>query len=257
MQKCYEVPNQTLFEELPNQDSGLIPIKNLDQNDQLVILSKKIDWHTLEQKLLAFFDDSLGRPALPIRLMCSLVILKHIFNHSDRELLEAWKRSKYYQAFSGKVFECDEEPCDESTLSRFRLRIGVEGCEIIFQASIKIHGEKGLEPEQIIDTTVQAKYTTYPNDISLAIAVIIIIWRFAHRLDISFRKKCSNRVKKLKSKARFNKGKNRNKIRETVLIELREIAITLLDELIDKLPDYLLNDPNMQTLLDNWRRAVT
>ena len=43
-----------------------------------------------------------GRPRLPVRLMASLLYLKHSFNLSDEELAERWAENVQWQFFSGR-----------------------------------------------------------------------------------------------------------------------------------------------------------
>jgi IS5 family transposase len=42
-----------------------------------------------------------GRPRLPLRLMVSLLYLKHAFNESDEALVERWGETPTWQYFSG------------------------------------------------------------------------------------------------------------------------------------------------------------
>jgi IS5 family transposase len=50
-----------------------------------------------------------GRPAKPIRLMVSLLMLKHLRNLSDESVVEQWSENAYYQYFSGqKAFSSKE-----------------------------------------------------------------------------------------------------------------------------------------------------
>jgi transposase, IS5 family len=44
-----------------------------------------------------------GRPRLPIRLMVSLLYLKHAFNESDESLVERWSENVVWQFFSGSI----------------------------------------------------------------------------------------------------------------------------------------------------------
>ena len=44
-----------------------------------------------------------GRLKLPIRLMASLLYLKHSFNLSDEELVVRWSENILWQFFSGMV----------------------------------------------------------------------------------------------------------------------------------------------------------
>jgi len=44
--------------------------------------------------------------------------------------------------------------------------------EKIFQASVALHGEKAMEKEVVIDTTVQEKNITFPTDTKLRVKVV-------------------------------------------------------------------------------------
>ena len=52
-------------------------------------------------KLQAVGVSYAGRPRLSIRLMCSLLYLKHAFNLSDEALCERWSENVVWQYFSG------------------------------------------------------------------------------------------------------------------------------------------------------------
>ena len=45
-----------------------------------------------------------GRPRLPIRLMVSLLYLKHAFNESDESVVERWAENVVWQFFSGMAY---------------------------------------------------------------------------------------------------------------------------------------------------------
>ena len=44
-----------------------------------------------------------GRPAKPIRLMVSLLILKRLYNLGDETVVDEWVQNPYMQYFSGEV----------------------------------------------------------------------------------------------------------------------------------------------------------
>ena len=51
-------------------------------------LSDKIYWTTFDTAFSPLYCQDNGRPANPIRLMCGLLILKHIRNLSDESVVE-------------------------------------------------------------------------------------------------------------------------------------------------------------------------
>ncbi|MFV0291382.1 MAG: IS5/IS1182 family transposase, partial [Mangrovibacterium sp.] len=55
----------------------------LNQQHPLYKLSHKINWAVFEQAFTPLYCPDNGRPAKPIRLICGLLILKHLRNVSD------------------------------------------------------------------------------------------------------------------------------------------------------------------------------
>ncbi|MGA8863962.1 MAG: IS5 family transposase [Gallionella sp.] len=110
-----------------------------------------------------------GRPRLPIRLMASLVYLKHSYNLSDEELVARWSENVLWQFFSGMEYYEHRQPCDPTQIGRFRRDIGEAGLELLLKATIdtavSIKAVKPKELERVIvDTTVQEKAIAYPVD---------------------------------------------------------------------------------------------
>ena len=70
-----------------------------------------------------------GRPRMPIRLMASLLYLKHSFNLSDQDVCERWSESPLWQFFSGQDYYEHRLPCDATQVGRFRHDIGEDGME--------------------------------------------------------------------------------------------------------------------------------
>ena len=68
-----------------------------------------------------------GRPRLSIRLLCSLVYLKHAFNLSDEQLCERWAENVIWQCFSGMDYYETRLPCDATQIGRIRADIGEAG----------------------------------------------------------------------------------------------------------------------------------
>ncbi len=134
----------------------------LNPKEPLYQLADSINWDYFEREFSEYYID-FGRPAKPIRLMVSLLILKQMYSISDDEVVESWTQNPYYQYFSGMdVFQW-QLPCVSSDLTHFRKRIGAAGAEKIFKNSIDVHGQKSDENEVLIDSTVMEKNITFPT----------------------------------------------------------------------------------------------
>ena len=152
------------------QDLFRMELVNLiDQRHEFVRLEALIDWASFEAQWGPKFESTTGRPALPTRLMASLLYLKHTFALSDEDLVERWIENPYWQHFSGERYFRHELPCDPSSLVRWRQRIGEEGCEWLLKQSIEAATRAGVMKLRslqtvVVDTTVQPKAIAHPTD---------------------------------------------------------------------------------------------
>lgn len=215
--------------------------EQLSPRHPLYILANQIKWDIFEQAFAKLYSDE-GRPAKPIRLMVSLLMLKHIRNLSDESVVEQWFENIYYQYFSGeKKYACGV-PCEASELVHFRNRIGEEGIELIFKESIRVNGKDGQEQEATTDTTVQEKNITYPTDTKLHRKIIKKCVGIARDEGIELRQSYTRTMKKLLMEQRFrrhpkNKGRARKADRK-----IKTIAGRLVRELERKLTPGLHQD---------------
>ena len=110
-----------------------------------------------------------GRPRLALRLMASLLYLKHAYKLSAEELVERWAENVVWQHFSGMTFYEPRLPCDATQVGRFRSAIGEAGVEELLKATIDTAvASKAIRPAEfervVVDTTVQQKAIAHPVD---------------------------------------------------------------------------------------------
>ena len=209
--------------------------EQLSHQHPLYILANQIQWQIFEQAFAKQYSQE-GRPAKPIRLMVSLLILKHVRNLSDESVVEQWMENIYYQYFSGEKSYACGVPCEASELVHFRNRIGEEGIELIFKESIRINGKDGKEDEGTADTTVQEKNITYPTNNKLHRKIINKCVAIAEQQQIELRQSYRCTIKKLALQQRFrNHPKNYRKARKADR-KIKTIAGRLVRELERKLP---------------------
>jgi IS5 family transposase len=102
---------------------------------ELCLLAKKIDWKDLEEEFAPLYG-KVGRPSIPIRTIVGLLLLKQMYNLGDETVVERYLENPYWQHFCGEVYFQYKLPFDPSDFVHFRHRIGPEGMEKIFKASI-------------------------------------------------------------------------------------------------------------------------
>ena len=209
--------------------------EQLDHQHPLYILANTVHWKIFDDAFSELYSSE-GRPGKPIRLMVSLLVLKHIRNISDESIVEQWKENVYYQYLSGEQSYACGEPCEASELVHFRNRIGEQGIELILKESICINGKDGNENEATTDTAVQEKNITYPTDNKLHRKIIKKCVSIADKQGIELRQRYTHVVKKLLIEQRFrNHRKNKGRARKADR-KIKTIAGRLVRELERKLP---------------------
>jgi Transposase domain (DUF772)/Transposase DDE domain len=209
-------------------------IDQLNPKHPLLQLAKQIDWSVFDETFSAHYSH-LGKPAKHIRLMVGLCILKHMENLSDEVLVQRWVQNPYYQAFTGEAEFQWKFPCDPTSLTKFRNRIGNDGFEKILSVSIALHQEKITEDEMCIDTTVHEKAITFPTDAKQYLKIHKHLLTIARTEHITLARTHEKEVKRLKLCTRFaGHPKNRKRARYAVK-RLKTISGRLLREIQRKM----------------------
>lgn len=202
-------------------DTPLERFINLEH--ELCILSKKIDWDTIEDEFSVYYSE-IGRPSVPIRRMIGLLLLKHIYNLSDEAIVDRWIENPYWQYFSGeKVFQT-QKPFDPTEFIHFRNRIGKEGAEKLLKVSVQLFGKEAQEKEVLIDSTVQEKNITYPTDAKQHKRIIEKVNKIARQEGIILRQTYTRTLKQLMIDQRFHNHPKRRKKAKAALRKIKTIA---------------------------------
>ena len=144
----------------------------IDLRHPLAKLARRMSWTDLEDALAPTLPpdpERGGRPALPVRLMAGLLYLKHAYDLSDEAVCERWLENPYWQFFTGEVVFQTALPCNPSSLTRWRQRLGEAGMEeLLAQTIAAARSMKAVDAREllrvIVDTTVQEKAIAHPTD---------------------------------------------------------------------------------------------
>ena len=229
----------------------------LDIHHVLYVLAGLIDWQLFERSFSPLFSQTNGRPPKPIRLMVGLLLLKHIRNVSDEQVVDQFRENAYYQYFCGMDSFTTSAPCASSELVHFRHRIGESGVELILKESIRVnlllddarskkedeqHGKDGRgrkrdeDKTAFIDTTVQEKNITFPTDSKLLNKVVEFCHKLAKDVGLRVRQTYGRELKELKRIQRFRgKSHSAKKVKKADR-RMRTIARRLVQELLRNLP---------------------
>ena len=215
----------SMFSSLENMLSHQHPLSQLSNN---------INWERFENAFSPLYCSTNGRPAHSIRLICGLLILKHLRNVSDEMVVYQWSENAYYQYFCGQLEFTPKEPCDASELVHFRNRIGEKGMEIILAESIRVntdHDDEDHFDTAFIDSTVQEKNVTYPTDAKLHKKIIKNVLKIAREKSLPLRQSYTRTLKAIYRAQRFrNHPQNRKKATKADR-QLKTIAGRLVREL--------------------------
>ena len=159
----------------------------IDLRHPLAVLASRLPWQEIEARVAHLFSrkgragmalpdldlfgeqvqrlavaSNAGRPRVPLRIMISLLYLKHAFNESDEGVVERWGETPTWQFFSGCAYFEHHRPCDATTLIKFRQLLGEEGVEDLLAQTLNAAVElKLIKPQEltrvIVDSTVQPR----------------------------------------------------------------------------------------------------
>ena len=206
-----------------------------------------------------------GRPRLPIRLMVSLLYLKHAFNESDESVVQRWSENVVWQFFSGMEYYSPKLPCDAAQISRFRKILGEAGVEQLLkttiEAAVAMKAVKKSEFERVIvDTTVQEKAIAHPTDARLLDVARQLLVRHAKRVGITLKQTYERECKALRRRAGGYAHAKQFKRLKTVLKRQRTILGVLIREIARKMGTTSLAEDvktKLTTLLQRAERIRT
>ena len=231
----------------------------IDLRHPLAVLARRMPWSQIETALAPAFArkdgrgeavevdelfgptlavagggvSAAGRPRLSIRLMASLLYLKHAFNLSDEAVAERWAENVVWQYFSGQEYYEPRKPCDATQIGRFRTAIGEAGVEELLKATIDTAVEtKAIRPSEfervIVDSTVQEKAIAHPVDSRLLEIARGKLVSAAKRAGIALKQTFAREGKELRRRAGgYGHAKQFRRLRKVVKRQRTILGILL------------------------------
>lgn len=173
-----------------------------------------------------------GQPRRSLRLMASLLYLKHAFNESDEGVCERWSETPTWQYFSDMEYFEHRLPCDPTLLVKFRKSIGEDGVERLLAHTIAAaQGMKLVSDKQmqtvVVDTTAQEKAIAHPTDSRLLEVARQKLVDMAKDLNLSLKQTFVKEGERLSHQAgryaharQFNRMRNAIKRQGTIVNKL-------------------------------------
>lgn len=220
----------------------------IDLRHPLAVLASRMPWQQIEASVAHLFSrkarstqaampeldlfgeaaapaarsSNAGRPRIPLRVMISLLYLKHAFNESDEGVVARWADTPRWQFFSGCAYYEDRQPCDATTLVKFRQLLGEEGAEELLAQTIAVAVQLKLTNPQelarvIVDSTVQHKAIAHPSDSRLLEVARSKLVEAAKDVGMSLKQTFAKEGKRLSHKAgRYAHARQFKRMRRTI-----------------------------------------
>jgi len=153
----------------------------LPQDNELIKLKKALNWEKINKIYSQCFPSNKGRSTKKTDMALGLLILKHLYRKSDRDLVRDLHLNTSYMHFCGlsysEVSEANRQGrqvIDASTLSRIRKKLGPDRIEqIVKEFTSDLIARKIIDGRILLtDTTSLEKNIAYPTEVSLLSRVI-------------------------------------------------------------------------------------
>lgn len=140
----------------------------LNRLNRWIKLAFLINWSRLELTYSELFS-RIGRPGLPARMVIGSLIIKHVKEISDDEVVQEIIEGPYLQFFIGQKEFQNAPPFDSSSLTNVRKRLGDKTFSEFEKTIIStLLEQKLIKPKGLLkDATVFESEITYPTDTGL------------------------------------------------------------------------------------------
>lgn len=127
--------------------------QHLDKNNRWVKLAANIPWDKLATIYYKKMDSDFGAPSLSARMVIGAVIIKHMLNIDDREVVAQIRENMYLQYFVGLSSFTTKEPFDPSLMVSIRYRLGQDLMEDFNQLVLQEAGVIPSKEKEAIDAS--------------------------------------------------------------------------------------------------------
>lgn len=172
---------ESSYQEAFSQEWVSTQIK--DSTHELVILRQVIPFKAIIEKLAQFYDGNKGRIGRSLRIMVAILILSRFRQLSDRKVISQVEENRYIQYFCNVPDDKLANFLDNSTLCKFRKRLGERGIAIIENLVFERLRQAGIirSDALLMDSSVLSSNIIHPNDVQLIYQAFLKMEAFARR----------------------------------------------------------------------------
>jgi len=207
----------------------------LPQDNELIKLKKAFNWKDINKIYKECFVSRRGRGSKKTDIALGLLILKHLYKKSDRDLVRDLHLNTSYMHFCSISYnevaaanKSKVQVINSSTLTKIRARLGADRIEKINALVTSDLISKKIIDGKILftDTTSLEKNIAYPTEVSLLSRIVkeaaAVIQNVKYKKDIAI-KGAVSRAKKI-SKIYYSSSKKTKKLLNTCSQKLLSIA---------------------------------
>ncbi|MBM3710448.1 MAG: transposase [Actinobacteria bacterium] len=207
----------------------------LPQDNELIKLKKALNWKDINKVYKECFPSRRGRASKKTDIALGLLILKHLYKKSDRDLVRDLHLNTSYMYFCGLSYDevaaankKGAKVIDSSTLTKIRARLGAERIEKIGALlTSNLILKKIIDGRHLFtDTTSLEKNIAYPTEVSLLSRIVAeaaaVSQNVRYKKDIIVTAAIA-KAKKI-SKVYYSTSKKTKKLLNTCSKKLMDIA---------------------------------
>lgn len=193
--------------------------KKLKPDNRWVVMAQVIPWDKLAAVYYRHMPSSTGAPTLSARMMIGAVIIKHILNIDDREVVLQIQENIYLQYFVGLSSFQTAPPFDASLLVLIRKRLGKQVMDQFNELILKEAGvtapakeitrevkdkdkqppkvEQSHEPPLIPQEAIGGTSTTVPNSGTLMVDATVAEQQIQYPTDVNLLNECREQLERM------------------------------------------------------------
>lgn len=233
-----------------------MPFGTLNPDNRWIHLSRIVPWDEIKKVYDKSMSSQRGAASIPARVAVGALILKHMTNQTDEEIIESIRENPYFQYFLGYSSFTDRQVFTPSLFVSIRRRLGAESVESLVE-SLRQPAAQSREAAEagsvesasnsgtlMVDATVSPADIRYPTDGDLlngcrekSEEILDILWAELEGTEVRKPRTYRDRAHKEYQAFSHNRKKSRKTVKAFIRRQLGYVKrnIGYIHELLDLL----------------------
>ena len=169
---------ETVYQEVHSTEWKKLHI--LNKTHPLIIFRSIIPWQLIINLLVPFYSET-GKKGKNLRMVVAILLLQKLEGLSNRGVIESIEENRYHQYFCNISDQELFQFVDDSTLTGWLKRFGIQGIALIEYAIFEALNQLGIIrcDKALIDSTVEESDIVFPTDTHLIFKAFLKMESFA------------------------------------------------------------------------------